>query len=216
MLIILIIANVVMFLPNKTYDQILKWMARKLLMLLGIRVSVEFKEVLNRSGTYLFMANHINIFDPFLLYGYIPTYVRGVELASHFKWPFYGWTLSRMGHIPINRVNANSAMKSLRRAAEQLQKGVSILILPEGHRTLDGKVAKFKGGSFILAKNGGRDIVPIAILGAFDITKRGSWLISPGKITLSFGKSIPEQDFRALGTYELKERCEKAVKELLN
>jgi len=121
-----------------------------------------------------------------------------------------------MGHIPINRVNANSAMKSLRRAAEQLQKGVSILILPEGHRTLDGEVAKFKRGSFILAKSGGRDIVPIAILGAFDITKRGSWLISPGKITLSFGKSIPEKDFRVLGTYELKERCEKAVKELLN
>lgn len=216
MSIILIIANVVMFLPNKTYDPILKWMARKLLMLLGIRVSVDFKEELNRTGTYLFVANHVNIFDPLLLYGYIPTYVRGVELASHFKWPFYGWTLSRMGHIPINRVNANSAMKSLRTAAEHLQKGVSILILPEGHRTLDGKVANFKRGSFVLAKDGGRDIVPVAIMGAFEITKRGSWLISPGKVTLRFGNSIPEPDFRGLGTYELKERCEKEVKDLIN
>jgi len=215
MLIILIIANVLMFLPKKKYDPILKWLTRKLLMLLGIRVSVEYKEELNRSGTYLFMANHVNIFDPLLLYGYIPTYVRGVELASHFKWPFYGWTLSRMGHIPINRINANSAMKSLRRAAEQLQKSVSIVIFPEGHRTLDGSVAKFKRGSFILAKNAGRDIVPVAIIGAFEITRRGSWLLSPGKITLRFGNSIPEQDFRPLGTYELKERCEKAVKELI-
>lgn len=216
MLLLLIMANVLMFLPKKSYDPILKWMARKLLLLMGIRVSVDFKEELNRFGTYLFMANHVNIFDPLLLYGYIPTFVRGVELASHFKWPFYGWTLSRMGHIPINRVNANSAMKSLRRAAEYLHKGVSIVILPEGHRTLDGKVANFKRGSFILAKDGGRDIVPVAIMGALDINRRGSWLISPGKITLRFGKCIAEQDFRSLGTYELKEKCQNAVKELID
>jgi len=215
MLLFLLITNVLMFLPRKSYDPIVKWMARKLLLLMGIRVSVEFSEELNRSGTYLFVANHVNLFDPILLYGYIPTLVRGVELANHFKWPIYGWTLSRMGHIPINRINANSAMKSLRRAAEYLQKGVSIVILPEGHRTLDGKVANFKRGSFILAKNGGRDIVPVAIIGALDITRRGSWLISPGKIKLRFGKPIPERDFRSMGTYELKERCQNAVKDLI-
>ena len=216
MLLFLLTAHILMFLPRNFYDPILKWMARKMLMLMGISVSVKFKEKLNRSGTYLYMANHVNIFDPLLLYGYIPTLVRGVELASHFKWPIYGWTLSRMGHIPINRVNAYSAMKSLRRAAEYLQRGDSIVILPEGHRTLDGNVAEFKRGSFILAKNGGRDIVPVAIIGALKISRRGSWLILPGKITLKFGKSIPERDFRSEGTYELKERCQNAVKDLMN
>lgn len=215
MLLFLLIANVLMFVPKNTYDPMVKWMARKLLMLMGIRVSVEFIEELNRSGTYLFMANHVNLFDPILLYGYIPTFVRGVELANHFKWPIYGWTLSRMGHIPINRINANSAMKSLRKAAEYLQKGVSIVIFPEGHRTLDGKIANFKRGSFILAKNGGRDIVPVAIIGGWNITRRGSWLISPGEIKLRFGKPITERDFRSLGTYELKERCQNAVNDLI-
>jgi len=216
MLLFLLSAHIFMFLPRNSYDPILKWMARKLLLLMGIRVSVDFKEELNQSGTYLYIANHVNLFDPLLLYGYIPTFVRGVELSSHFKWPIYGWTLSRMGHIPINRVNANSAMKSLRRAAEYLQRGDSIVILPEGHRTSDGKVANFKRGSFILAKNGGRDIVPVAIIGALEISRRGSWLISPGQIILRFGKPIPERDFRSDGTYELKERCQNAVKDLMN
>ncbi len=209
------LANILMFLPKNSYDPLIKRLTRILLTLIGIRVEVEFDENLNRKGTYLFISNHVNILDPFLLYGYIPTFVRGVELAAHFRWPIYGWTLRRMGHVPIDRENAGRAIQSINKAANLLKKGTSIVILPEGHRTLDGKLAKLLRGAFILAKEGGRDLVPIIISGGWKITHRGSWIISPGKILLKFGNIIREKDFRELGTNELRELCKKRLEEII-
>ena len=208
------IANILMFLPKAQYDPMVKWMTKILLTLIGIRVKVEFAENLNRKGTYLFLSNHVNILDPFLLYGYIPTFVRGVELAAHFRWPIYGWTLRRMGHVPIDRDNAGRAIQSLNKAAILLRKGTSIVILPEGRRTSDGKLAKLLRGSFILAKEGGRDLVPIIISGGWEITHRESWKISPGKIKLKFGKVIREKEFRELSTNELRDLCRQRLEEI--
>ena len=209
------IVNILMFLPKFQHDPMIKWMTRILMTLIGIRVEVKFTEKLDRNGTYLFMANHVNILDPFLLYGYIPTLVRGVELADHFRWPIYGWTIRRMGHIPIDRENAIKAIVSIDKAALSLKKGISILILPEGHRTTDGKLGKLMRGSFILAKDGGRDIVPIITSGGWEVTHRGSWNISPGKIKLKFGKVIREKEFKNLGTNELRDLCRLRLEELI-
>ena len=208
------IINILMFLPKAQYDPMVKWMTKILLTLIGIRVEVEFAENLNRKGAYLFLSNHVNILDPFLLYGYIPTFVRGVELAAHFRWPIYGWTLRRMGHVPIDRDNAGRAIQSINKAAILLRKGTSMVILPEGHRTSDGKLAKLLRGSFILAKEGGRDLVPIIISGGWEITHRGSWKLSPGKIKLKFGKVIREKEFRELSTNELRDLCRLRLKEI--
>ena len=209
------IANILIFLPKNQYDPILKWMTRFLLTLIGIKVETEFSEKLDSNDTYLFLSNHVNVLDPFLLYGYIPTYVRGIELAEQFKWPIYGWTITRMGNIPIDRENAKKAIQSINEAAMELRNGTSIVIFPEGHRTLDGKLAKLKRGSFILAKDGERDIVPIIISGGWEITHRNSCYISPGKIKLKFGKIIRENDFRGFSTYELRELCQLRLEELI-
>ena len=209
------IVNILMFLPKSQYDPMIKWVTRILLTLIGIKVEVEYAEKLDRNGTYLFLANHVNILDPFLLYGYIPTLVRGVELANHFKWPIYGWTIKRMGHIPIDRDNASKAMQSINKAAISLKRGRSILMLPEGHRTPDGKLGKLMRGSFILAKDGGRDVVPIIISGGWEVTHRDSWNISPGKIKIKFGKVIREIEFRNLSTNELRDMCRIRLEELI-
>ena len=205
-----------MFIPGKGYDPPSKWLARNVLKLMGIKISVKHPEGFDSNGTYLYMSNHANMFDPLLLYGHLPNFVRAIELADHFSWPIYGWTLRRMGHIPIDNRSANSSMKSLRKAADLLQNGISVIILPEGKRTLDGQLSSFKRGSFILAKEGGRDIIPVAISGAWEITHRGSWLISPGKMTLRIGEPIPEHSFRDLSTNELRDICKTRVEELLD
>lgn len=211
------IVHILMFLPKKQYDPMMKWMTRIMLTLIGVKVEVEYAEKLNKNGTYLFLSNHVNILDTFLLYGYIPTIVRGVELVSHFRWPIYGWTLSRMGNIPIDRENASKAIKSLYNAAAELRSGNSILIFPEGHRarTQDGNLGKLMRGSFILAKDGGRDIVPLIIFGGWEVTHRGSWIISPGKIKMKFGKVIKEKEFRGLGTNELRDLCRLRLEEII-
>jgi len=215
LLILFPLVNILLFLPKAQYDPMVKWMTKILLTLIGIRVEVKFAENLNRKGTYLFLSNHVNVLDPFLLYGYIPTFVRGVELAAHFRWPVYGWTLRRMGHVPIDRENASRAIQSINKAADLLRKGTSIVILPEGHRSSDGKLGKLLRGSFMLAKEGGRDLVPIIISGGWEITHRGSWMISPGKIKLKFGNVIKEKEFRDLSTNELRELCKHRFEEII-
>ena len=209
------IVNILLFLPKKRYDPVLKWLTRLLLTLIGIKVEVEFSEIFDKNETYLFLSNHVNIFDPFLLYGYIPNVVRGVELEAQFKWPIYGRTIARMGNIPIDRENAKKAMQSIKKAAIELRNGNSLIILPEGHRTLDGNLGKLLRGSFVLAKDGGRDIIPIITSGGWEITHRNSWNISPGKIKMNFGKVIKEKDFREITTRELRDLCRLRMEELI-
>ncbi|MCH7818900.1 MAG: 1-acyl-sn-glycerol-3-phosphate acyltransferase [Candidatus Marinimicrobia bacterium] len=211
------IVNILLFLPRNQHDPMIKWMTRTMLTLIGVKVKVEFAEKLDKNGTYLFLSNHVNILDTFLLYGYIPAIVRGVELVSHFRWPIYGWTLRRMGNIPIDRVNASKAIISINKAAAELRKGNSILMLPEGHRTRtsDEKLGKLMRGSFILARDGGRDIVPIILSGGWEVTHRGSWKVLPGKIIMKFGKVIRENEFRGLGTNELRDLCRLRLEEII-
>lgn len=153
--------------------------------------------------TYIFMANHVNIFDVFVLYGYLPGFVRGVELDEHFEWLFYGLLIRRLGMIPISHTNARSALKSLQHAKKAIVGGTSIVILPEGGRTLTGHLSPFKRGSFLLAKEAEVDIVPVVMVGAYQIKRKGSSLIRPGNMTLRFGEPIAYQDIKDLDVREI-------------
>lgn len=192
-------------LPMRTYDPVLKWMCRTLLKSIGIRVHVEGLQHIRREKTYLFMSNHVNIFDVFVLGGYLPQLVRGVELESHFRWFFYGMVIRRIGNIPISHHRPFSAMQSLRRAEEALRKGISIVLLPEGHRTLDGRLRPFKRAPFDMARHAGVDLVPVAMVNAFRINRKGSWLIRPGPLTLRIGEPIPYADLQLMSSVTLKE-----------
>lgn len=107
------------------------------------------------------MSNHASLFDIPLLEAYIPTFVRGVEALRQFKWRVYGWAIRRVGNIPIDRKNIHASIKSMKKTEKILKKGQSIVILPEGHRTLDGNLGQFKKLPFHLAKQAGVPIIPI-------------------------------------------------------
>jgi 1-acyl-sn-glycerol-3-phosphate acyltransferase len=184
---LLIIGRVV---DPKHYDGFVKAACRLILRCTFIRVRVQGRDHLRPGRTYLFVGNHVNIFDVFVFYGYIPTRFRGIELDEHFKWFFYGPIIRRLGMIPISQTNGRSAMKSLKLARQVLEQGTSILILPEGGRTLDGRLQPFKRGSFILAKNARADIVPVVMAGAFHIYRKGGQTIRPGQMALRFGEPI--------------------------
>ena len=69
------------------------------------------------------MSNHVNIFDPFLIFSRLPLRSKAIEEESHFKWPVYGWVVKRLGLIPINRKSGQKAMKSLIEAANLVKQG---------------------------------------------------------------------------------------------
>ena len=212
---LMIIVSSIFFNP-KHIDRIIKAGCRTILRLLCIRMQVEGLRHFQTHQTYLFMSNHVNIFDVFVLYGCIPNFVRGVELDRHFNWPFYGLIICRLGMIPISHTNARSALKSLKRAKRAIADGTSIVILPEGGRTLDGKLKPFKRGPFLLAKEAGVDIVPMVMAGAYQIKRKGSLLIRPGKITLRFGEPISYQDIKDLEIDEITSRVHDKMSELFD
>ncbi|MFQ5753255.1 MAG: lysophospholipid acyltransferase family protein, partial [bacterium] len=155
-----------LFAPE-TYDPWFKKLLRLFFKILHVKVITRGCEKLAQHGTYLFMPNHVSLFDLPLLGGYIPVFFRGVEAAYQFNWLLYGWFIRRYGNIPIERNNIHRSITSIRMAEKSLREGKSIAIMPEGHRTLDGKLGRFKKLPFFLAQQAEVDIVPIGLSGLY-------------------------------------------------
>lgn len=189
---------------------------RFMLRIIGIKVSVTGVENINPDKTYLFMANHISIFDIPVLSGYVPQPVRGIEADRQFKWPLYGFAIRRLGNIPINRKNVHSAIKSIGKAIQRLKEKRSIIVLPEGHRTLDGNLKPFKKLPFHLAKRSESAIIPMGLSGLFSLKRKGSWIIKPGPVRINFGKPIPVEMIRSKSVEELRDYTKKAISSLID
>lgn len=201
--------------PPVTYDPWIKKMLRLLFKIFLTKVIVEGAEQIKQDKPYLFMANHVSIFDAILLGGYVPTFVRAVEADRQHKWPLYGWAVKRYGNIAIARENPHRSVKSLSRAENYLKSGKSIAILPEGHRTLDGNLRAFKKLPFLMAKQAGVDIVPVGLSGLFTMKRKGSWLIQPSTLKIKFGPIIPAETVKSLSVVELRDETRDKVLALI-
>lgn len=177
--------------PFGRYEGVIRYGCRAFLWLLGFRVTVTGMERVAPDTTCIFMANHVNIFDVFVLGGYIPGLKRGVEAAEHFSWPLWGAMVKRLGNIPIRRTHLEEAKKSLETAAQAVEKGVSIVILPEGHRTRNGALRPFKKGPFYLATAARVPIVPVGLSGMWEVKQYKNPHWRPGPITARFGETFP-------------------------
>jgi 1-acyl-sn-glycerol-3-phosphate acyltransferase len=181
------------FRAGSFFETWLKGLCRSLVWICGIRVNVSGRENFQAGRQYILMMNHINILDGFVFYRSFPGKARGIEEESHFDWPVYGWVIRRMGQIPVNRRSGARALESLRRAAELIRhkKNYSFMVLPEGTRTISGKLGPFKKGGFLLALETGLDILPLVQKGAFHINRRHSMLLRPGRMEFFIEKPIP-------------------------
>ncbi len=181
------------FLSGPPLERLIKGACRLLLAVCGIRVKVTGRENFVPARRYVVMMNHVNFFDPFVLYAAFPGFARGVEEESHFRWPFYGPTIRRLGMIPISRKDTARAVESLRIAAAWVRSrpDMSVAILPEGTRTPDGRLGTFKKGGFLLAIEAGLDILPMVLIGAGRINRKGSRLIRPGRVEVAIEPAVP-------------------------
>jgi 1-acyl-sn-glycerol-3-phosphate acyltransferase len=181
------------FYSGPFFERLLKIAGKSVLFCAGIRVKITGIENVDPQKQYVVMMNHVNIFDGFLFISRFPGKARGVEEESHFNWPVYGWLIRRMKMIPISRKSGIKAMTSLKKAIELIRKkkDFSVAVLPEGTRTITGKLGNFKKGGFLLALEAGLDILPMIQAGSFKINRKKSRIIRPGKIDLVFEKPIP-------------------------
>jgi len=197
--------------PRKN-DRPQRWFFRNILRLAGARFRVVRAPGFDAKRTSIFICNHVNLFDPFVIYSAIPQLVRGWELESHFKIPAYGWMMGKFGNIPVPGNTSREAFKKLlRRTREALDSGVSVIVFPEGSRTRDGRVGPFREGIFRLLPHLAFPVVPMSIVGAFEWHRTGDWKLYPATVTVYLHDTIETQGMTKKDAEELRERVQTIV-----
>lgn len=202
------------FVDPRRNDWPQRWLFRNVLRAAGVKFEVRRAPGFEASRTCLFVSNHINIFDAFVVYSAIPQFLRGLELVSHFRIPAYGWMMRRFGNIPVYKNPTATQIRELyERTRAALDDGISIVVFPEGGRTLDGRVRPFKEGVFRMAVQFGYPIVPVAITGSFAFNRKGSWMLYPGKIVVYLLDPIDTRGLDKNEVQALRDRVRAAISE---
>ena len=150
----------------------------------GVRVDVVGLEQVPPGRTYIFVSNHQSIYDIPIVFSSLPWQLRIIAKASLGKFPFLGWHLSRTGHLLVERRHPDP-VGILRRWKELVSDGLSLIVFPEGTRSADGRVGRFKAGSFLLAIQAGLPLVPLSMAGSRHVMLKGRLMTCPGHVRLT-------------------------------
>jgi 1-acyl-sn-glycerol-3-phosphate acyltransferase len=185
---------------------------RNILRLAGVKFEVKRSPGFDQEKTSIFISNHVNIFDPFVLYSAVPQFLRGFELESHFRIPIYGWMMGRFGNVPVPDNPTRAGLEVMtQRGKGALDSGISLLAFPEASRTRDGHVQEFKKGIFNIAQKFGTPIVPVSVVGSFQFFQTGNWILYPGKITVYLHDTIDTTQISRGEVDALRQRVQRIV-----
>ena len=202
--------------PKNTYPYVVPIFAR-VIMLSGMQwFSVRGKVPPKKDGPYLFMFNHESMFDVLMLAGAIPYYINAIGWEGVFKIPLFGFIAKRYGAYAITHDNTDKAKGTLR-AAEKilLEDKDSMVLSPEGQRTITGEMGEFKKGGFHFAKATNATIVPVGLIGAYRANKRTSWTINPGRLIFVFGTPITSEEYSNLSVEQLRDLTKEKIVSLV-
>lgn len=165
--------------------------SRLMIWLFFSSVEVEGADNLQPGQSYVFVANHESAFDTWVIYGWLPVIFKWIMKAELRKIPFVGLACKAAGHIYIERTHLKAAAKSIEEAKKTLVDGISIVIFPEGTRSLTGEVGPFKRGAFQMAFDMDLPVVPLSLSGPYAMMPKNAWLIRPFcHLTLTIGKPV--------------------------
>lgn len=187
-----------------------RWGIGASMRLAGVRVRTEGVEKIPQ-GVCVFAANHVSNLDPPAALIGIPRRISFLAKKEVFSVPVVRIAL-RLGKIvPVDREHTEAAIASIDHAVGILLEGISFFVFPEGHRSRDGSLKKFKKGTFVMAIQAGVPVVPVSILGSRERMPKGKLSTVPGEILLRFGTPIDSKQFTVDEREELLERVRAAV-----
>ena len=164
--------------------------SRSFFWLMFLPVSVDGTEHIKPGQSYVFVANHQSLFDVWLVYGWLPVIFKWLMKAELRKVPFVGTGCKAAGHIFVDRRNAKAAMESLKEVERQLVNGVCTVIFPEGTRSKDGEVGRFKRGAFQIAWDLGLPVIPLSLDGCFEVLPKGKPFVHRHAVHMHIGEAI--------------------------
>lgn len=178
--------------PKRWFDWIHRSWARTVLGAAGVTVRARGLEHVQRDRAQVLVANHQSMFDIWALMAEIPASLRFVAKQELARIPVFGSACRAAGHVFIDRSDPARAGDAIRRAGERIHRdGLALVLFPEGTRSADGTLGRFRRGAFALAIEMQAPLVPIAIQGGARILPRGARRIRPGTIELRCAPPIP-------------------------
>jgi 1-acyl-sn-glycerol-3-phosphate acyltransferase len=203
-----------LFLDPHKHDGLQRGLCRRIAFLSGAKIEVRRTPGFDPARTSFFVSNHVNLFDPFMLYCAIPQFVRGWELESHFKIPAYGSLMKRFGNVPVPDVRRPGDLKRMWRLTQDaIDAGTSLIVFPEAKRTRDGHVDGFQDGGFRVAQQLGVPIVPVSIVGSFEHHRTEHWILWPAKITIYLHDTIETKGLHKEDVPALRDRVRAIISE---
>jgi 1-acyl-sn-glycerol-3-phosphate acyltransferase len=176
---------------GRAQHQISRIWSRMLLTVSGVKMRVEGLEKIDPGATYVFVANHRSFMDIPVLLAYLPLQFRFLAKKGLFLIPFLGTHLRRAGHLPVVKDNPRASHKSMTDAARILrERGMSVMLFPEGGRSKDGALQDFIEGAAYIAVKAGVPVIPIAMTGTREVLPMGSLQIMSGIVELRIGDPI--------------------------
>jgi len=196
--------------------RVLKYFMRFVFIFLFVRVKIEYEEELSEEEQFVFVANHISIFDVPIMGAFLPGYVNAIEAHTHFEWPIYKHLIKGYQQIPINRSNVRESLKSFKIAEDRIKEQKrSIMVFPEGHRTEDGNIQEFKKLPFVMAQRSETPVIPIGISGMWKFHPNNGLLFSPAVLKMKFGKRISVEELKSHNANQINQMAFEKVKSLI-
>ena len=183
--------------------------SRLILATSGVRVRVSGLERLDPKRSYVFAANHQSIYDIPIVFSALPYQLRIVAKESLGRIPFMGWHLHRAGHLLVDRKNPGADI--VHKMARLVREGSSLIVFPEGTRSVDGTLGRFKKGSFLVALGAKLPVVPVTIEGSRHVMQKGRLMVRPGEVLLTVHDAVPTESVRREEVRALAEQVRAAV-----
>lgn len=177
-------------------------------------VTVSGLEHLEGARPRVYAANHGSALDIPLLYAYLPFQFRILFKSELLSYPIVGWHLSRSGQICINQQKPTQSVGQIKSALKSLKQGMPLVIFPEGGRTPDGEIKPFMPGAFFLAIKAQADIVPVALVGTYELLPMNTYHIKSRPLEMRIGEPIPTTGLSTAEMETLSARVKRAMEEL--
>jgi 1-acyl-sn-glycerol-3-phosphate acyltransferase len=183
---------------------------RSILRLVGMRVRVEGVENIP-PGTCIFAANHVSNVDPLAFAPHIPRRVSLLLKKELFRVPIISYGMRLAKFVSVDRNSREGAADSFKLAVRYINEGLSFALYPEGTRSPDGRLLPFKKGAFVMAIQAGVPVVPVSIVGAQKLMRKGEWAIHPGEVLIRFGPPVDASQYSVARRAELVARVHELV-----
>jgi 1-acyl-sn-glycerol-3-phosphate acyltransferase len=199
---------------GRTQNRLMQHWSRMLLAVSFVRVKVTGAEKLDPEQSYVVVANHSSYMDTPAIIGAMPLQLRFFAKKGLFSIPFLGWHLTRAGHLPVVRGDPRKSLKAMSEGAKLIrERGISVLLFPEGGRTEVG-IRPFKEGASYIAIKAGVPIVPVGLVNMRGVLPMHSLLLRPGTVEIHVGDPIDTSRMTSHDRGRLNELLQNRVAEL--